>query len=207
MLLLGITGGVGMGKSTTADFLRASGVAVIDTDLVARQVVEPGQPALEEIRNQFGAEFIDSDGRLRRERMAQAVFAESAARQRLEAILHPRIREAWQAQVENWRRENISLGAVIIPLLYETQAEAAFGAIVCVACSTATQQQRLAARGWDAQQSARRIAAQMPTEKKMARADFVIWTEGTLEAHRAQVEKVLGRIKDKRNPASDIRKR
>src|SRR5688572_13172046 len=126
MILLGLTGGVGMGKSTSASLLKQRGVAVVDTDDLAREVVEPGQPALKEIEATFGKHVIGSDGALRRDELAKIVFTDDAGRQKLEAILHPRIRELWLKQVEAWRAESKPIGAVIIPLLFETAAEKEF---------------------------------------------------------------------------------
>ena len=191
MQVLGLTGGIGMGKSACADLLRARSIPVIDTDELARQVVEPGQPALAEIRRAFGPEIIDPQGRLCRDELAKRVFAEPAARRRLEAILHPRIRELWRAQVERWRAEGRPLAVVVIPLLFETGAERELDRTICVVCSTGTQHARLRARGWSEQQIHDRIAAQWPVEKKLALADYVIWTEGSLEVHAAQLERIL----------------
>jgi len=180
-----------MGKSTAAQLLRQRGVAVVDTDELARQVVEPGQPALAEVREVFGGEIIGPDGQLRRAELARRVFADAAARARLESILHPRIRALWRAQVEAWRAEGRALAVVVIPLLFETGAEAELDATVCVACAAATQQQRLRARGWSPEEIEQRVRAQWPVEQKMARADYVVWTEGGLDTHAAQIEQIL----------------
>ena len=110
MKVCGLTGGVGMGKSTAAQFLREHGAQVVDTDELARQLVEPGQPALTEIQAVFGKSIVAPDGQLRRDELAQIVFTDPAARKKLEAILHPRIRERWLAQIETWRRENHRAG-------------------------------------------------------------------------------------------------
>jgi dephospho-CoA kinase len=189
--LLGLTGGVGMGKSASSDLLRQRGVAVVDTDLLAREVVEPGQPALGEIEQVFGPEVLDSDGRLRREELARRVFAAPDSRRRLEGILHPRIRCLWQVQVQTWRAEARPLAVVVIPLLFETNAEKEFDATLCVACCNATQRQRLLARGWDGEQIQQRISAQWPVGEKMAHADFVVWTEAGLDVHAAQLDRIL----------------
>jgi len=191
MQVLGLTGGIGMGKSTADQLLRERGVAVVDTDLLARRLVEPGQPALAEIQNTFGREIIGADGRLRREELACRVFADAAAREQLERILHPRIRTLWLAQVAAWRAAGRPTAVVVIPLLFETNSAAHFDATICVACSAATQRQRLQARGWSAEQMGRRISAQWPVEKKMALADFVVWTEAGLDVHAAQLERIL----------------
>ncbi len=189
MKVFGLTGGIGMGKSTAAELLRPR-VAVVDTDDLARAVVEPGQPALAEVRALFGPEILAEDGRLRRAELARRVFADAAARQQLEAILHPRIRARWQAQIEGWRGAGKTVGVVVIPLLFETHAAAYFDATVCLACTAATQHERLLARGWTTEQIAQRRQAQWSIEEKMALADFVVWTEGPL----AVLGEQLGRI-------------
>jgi dephospho-CoA kinase len=194
MKLCGLTGGIGMGKSTAAGFLSERGVRLVDTDDIAHELVSPGQPALQQIQREFGAEMISVTGELKRHQLARIVFADPAARKRLEEILHPRIRESWLKQVEQWRDENCGRAVVVIPLLFETQAETFFDQIVCVACSPVTQGERLRARGWDAEQVRQRIAAQMPVEPKIARSHFVIWTEGALDVHRRQVEQILEKL-------------
>ena len=180
-----------MGKSASAQLLAARGVPVVDTDDLARQVVEPGQPALAEVLQVFGPQIAGPDGRLRRDELARRVFADPSARQRLEAILHPPIRALWRAQVETWRGEGRSLAVVVIPLLFETKAEAELDTTICVACSAATQHQRLLARGWLPEQIEQRLQAQWPVETKIARADYLVWTEAGLDVHAAQIERIL----------------
>lgn len=191
----GLTGGPGMGKSTSLQLLCSRGIAVVDTDDLARQVVELGQPSLAEVERAFGREVIGPDGRLLREELARRVFSAPAARKKLEAILHPRIRELWRTQLSAWRTEERPMGVVVIPLLFETKAQAEFDATVCVACSAATQRQRLLARGWSAEQIEQRISAQWPVEEKIAKSDYVIWTEAGLDVLEAQIERVFGVIK------------
>jgi dephospho-CoA kinase len=191
MKVYGLTGGVGMGKSTSDKLLRARGVAVVDTDIIARELVEPGEPALAEIQALFGADIVDAEGQLRRNELARLVFTDANARKRLENILHPRIRVIWQKQIAKWRDEGRPQAVVVIPLLFETKAEAGFDAIICVACSATTQRRRLEERGWDSDQIEKRIRAQWPTEKKMTLANYVIWTEGSLDTHAAQLERVI----------------
>ena len=206
--VLGLTGGVGMGKSTAAMLLAQRGVMIVDTDVLARRLVEPGQAALEEIRQTFGAEMMAPDGSLRRDRLARRVFSDVTARKTLEAILHPRIRQLWQSELANWRAESgrvaserdnavaqrpgMRLFCVVIPLLFETEAEKEVDATLCVACSLSTQHQRLSSRGWNAEQINQRIQSQLPIEEKMARADYVIWNESSIEVLAAQMDRVLG---------------
>jgi dephospho-CoA kinase len=191
MKLLGLTGGVGMGKSTAAGFLLSLGARVVDTDELARELVQPGRPALAEIRREFGGEMILSDGSLDRAALAEKVFADESARKQLENILHPRIRECWLAQVETWRREKWPLAVVVIPLLFETQAENQFDEIICLACSPSSQRERLLARGWTDDQIRRRLAAQLPVAQKIARSQFVVWSEGQPAVHRRQLAQIL----------------
>jgi dephospho-CoA kinase len=189
--LFGITGGVGMGKSTAGQLLRQRGVEVADTDLIARQLTGRGQPALQEIVQRFGPPVLSADGQLNRAELAGMVFAEAGARADLEAILHPRIRAVWEAEAQGWRAAGRGVGAILIPLLFETGAAARFDAVICVACSEASQWQRLRQRGWSDGQIRQRLAAQWPVERKIARADFVVWTDTNLETHAAQLERVV----------------
>ena len=194
MKVLGLTGGIGMGKSTAARCFLQRGVRVVDTDDLARELVEPGQQALEEIRLSFGAGVLDGEGRLIRAALARLVFQDDAARGRLEGILHPRIRSRWLELLGVWRGEGATQGCVVIPLLFETGAEKDLDEVVCVACTERTQGVRLAARGWSVEQVRGRVGAQLPLVDKIARSRHVLWNEGPLEVLGAQVDRVLGRI-------------
>jgi len=187
----GLTGGIGMGKSTAADLLRRRGFPVVDSDVIAREIVEPGQPALAEIRQLFGREILGDDGRLRRDELARRVFADASARRKLEEILHPRIRAVWQSQLQSWRAEGRPAAIALIPLLFETDASRHCDATICAACSAKTQRQRLRKRGWNDEQIDQRIAAQLSIEKKMLLADYVVWTEGPLDVHEAQLARII----------------
>lgn len=183
-----------MGKSTADQLLRARGLPVIDTDLLARELVEPGQPALTEIKKSFGPSVIASNGHLNRGALASLVFADPARRKQLEAILHPRIRELWRRQIEELQRAGtFNLAVVVIPLLFETEAQAELDATLCVACSAGTQRQRLQARGWSLDEIQKRNQTQWPVEEKMAAANFVVWTEGSLDIHATQLERIVQR--------------
>jgi dephospho-CoA kinase len=191
MKVYGLTGGVGMGKSTSQQWLRSRGIAVVDTDQIARELVEPGRPALAEIAGQFGPEILDAEGRLRREELARRVFADAAMRRLLEGMLHPRIREVWQGQVKTWREEGRPMAVVVIPLLFETDAGPSFDSTICVACSAASQRVRLKSRGWSDEHIEGRIAAQWPVSRKMDLSNFVVWTEGSLNSHAAQINRII----------------
>jgi dephospho-CoA kinase len=191
MRLWGVTGGIGMGKSTAGELLRRRKIPVADTDEIAHQLCEPGQPALAEIIQKFGSSILTPDGQLDRKRLASIVFADTTALKDLEAILHPRIRAEWGRRAAQWRQEGSEHGAVIIPLLFETEAAPLFDAVVCVACSEASQWRRLRERGWSDESIRNRLAAQWPIEQKIARANFVVWTDTTMEAHDAQWARLL----------------
>jgi dephospho-CoA kinase len=194
MKLCGLTGGVGMGKSTAGGFFMQLGARIVDTDELAHELVEPGQPALAEIQAEFGSGLIAADGHLKRDELARLVFSDIHARKKLEDILHPRIRQCWQARVAAWRDEQCPLAMVAIPLLFETAAEMNFDKIICVACTPAEQRERLRGRGWPAGQIQGRIAAQWPAEQKIARSHFVIWTEGSPASHRRQAGEIFTRL-------------
>lgn len=193
MIRLGLTGGIGMGKSTAAELLAKHGAKISDSDVIARELAEPGQPALQAIAEAFGNEVLRADGSLDRGRVAELVFGDDAARRTLEDILHPRIRATWLGNLDRWAREGVALGVAVIPLLYETGSEAAFDRIVCVACSPATQRERLRQRDWSDEEIDRRIAAQISAEEKMKRADHVVWTDGPVSAHADQWDDLLAR--------------
>ena len=182
-----------MGKSAAAQILAQRGVSVVDTDVLARSVVEPGQPALAEIRRTFGDGVVSPHGSLKRDVLARMVFSDPASRGKLEAITHPRIRELWRQQIESWRSQQIQTACVVIPLLFETSAESEFDATICVASSVATQRKRLAERGWGLEQIAQRIAAQFPIDRKIAKANYVVWNEGSLEILAEQLDVILNR--------------
>jgi dephospho-CoA kinase len=191
MVTLGITGGIGMGKSLTGELLRKRGVMVVDTDDLARELVQPGTPALEKIRKEFGDSVFEGTGELRREKLAEIVFSDVAARKTLENILHPLIRERWRELLATWRERRVDLAAVVIPLLFETNAQDSFDATIAVACGGRTQRQRLHSRGWTSDHIEQRLAAQQPIERKIEQADFVVWTESSPEIHLAQLERIL----------------
>lgn len=197
MRLLGLTGGIGMGKSTAGELLKQQGVSVVDTDVLARKIVEPGQAAVEDIRSKFGTRVFSPDGRLNRHEMARIVFFDSSALKELENILHPRIRTAWQFEVTQWRERGVPIGVVTIPLLFETKAQSLFDFTICCACSNNAQMTRLVMRGWSVEEVEKRIAAQMKIEEKMKLSDFVVWTDFSLEIHQGQLEKILNTIQQR----------
>ena len=193
MIRIGLTGGIGMGKSTAATLLAEQGIRVVDTDQLARDVVAVGQPALAEICAAFGPEVMAADGSLNREAMAALVFSDAGKRQQLEAILHPKIRECWLGCLAEWKAAGATAGVVVIPLLFETEAEKEFDRVLCVACSERSQMERLKVRGWSDEQCRQRIAAQWAVQRKMDLSHGVVWTEPGREVHGEQLRRLLSR--------------
>jgi dephospho-CoA kinase len=185
-LRIGLTGGIASGKSTVADMFADLGTPVIDTDVIAREVVRPGQPALDEIREAFGDGVIDPDGTLDRAAMRTIVFGDDAARRRLEAILHPRIGAATRAQAD---AAGGDYQIIVVPLLVESALRAFVDRVLVVDCDEATQIARLLARDTESEAQARRmLAAQSTRAERMAIADDVIANDGSLDDTREQVE-------------------
>jgi dephospho-CoA kinase len=188
MKVLGLTGGIGSGKSTVASMFSALGAELIDADDLARQIVEPGQPALAAILNVFGPTVVQADGGLDRKRLADIVFADPLALARLNAITHPRIRERMDAQVEA-RRMDPGLLILDIPLLYENARNESVEKTIVVWVDEVTQLARLRARdGLEREAAMARIAAQLPLAEKKSLADYVIDNSGTREETRRQVD-------------------
>lgn len=183
---VGLTGGIASGKSMVADFFAELGVAIIDTDLIARSVVEPGQPALDEIRQTFGPGAMTDDGRMDRKAMRAVVFADDEKRAQLEAIIHPRIRQ------EAARQAGATRGPyhiVVVPLLAESPMRAEMDRVLVVDCAEDIQLARLLARDAESPEQARNIiTAQVSREERLSIADDVIRNDGALEETRAQVE-------------------
>jgi dephospho-CoA kinase len=193
MKVLGLTGGIGSGKSMVASMFAQLGADVIDADRLARQVVEPGQPALKEIATAFGTEILLPDGRLDRGKLARIIFADPVARGMLNAITHPRIRERMDAEISA-RRSRAGVLVVDIPLLYENDRTRAVETVIVVWVDPKTQLRRLQERdGLSVEDARQRIAAQMPLDAKRARADVVIDNSGSREKTRRQVEAVYRR--------------
>ena len=184
-LRIGLTGGIASGKSTVADMFAELGATVIDTDVIAREVVAPGEPALDQIRAEFGAGVIAGNGGLDRREMRRIVFADERARKRLEGILHPLIRE------ETLRRAETADGVyqlIVVPLLVESPLKDAVDRILVVDCDEDTQVERLMARDAESEEQARRmLSAQSTRAQRLAIADDVVRNDGDLVATRQQV--------------------
>lgn len=197
MPTIGITGGLATGKSSVASLFREWGAVVISADEIAREVLAPGTPALQEVMERFGPEMLRPDGTLDRARLGALIFADLGARRALEAITHPRIlalmKERIQSAVDEHGRNTII--AVEVPLLYEAGMESWFDAVLVVASSEQTQIARLRARdGLSEAEARQRIASQMPLAEKIARADYVIWNEGDPKQLAEEVKAVWRKL-------------
>ncbi len=190
MRVLGLTGGIGSGKSMVAQIFARLGAVVIDADQLAREIVEPGQPVLQEIATAFGRDVLLSDGRLDRSKLAGIIFADPAKRARLDAITHPRIRARMDEEIRA-RRSGPGVLIVDIPLLYENARTHSVERVIVVWVDPQTQLRRIRQRdGLSAEAARQRIAAQMPLDAKRGRADHVIDNSGSREDTRRQVEAI-----------------
>jgi dephospho-CoA kinase len=190
-LVFGLTGGLASGKSTVAALLRDRGIAVIDADVLAREVVEPGTRGLRAIVERFGEGVLGSDGRLDRARLGERVFGNPQELAALNAIVHPRVHQAFLERVEAMKREGTPLVGYEVPLLFENRLEATLRPVVLVATSQARQVERALARDGHARERVLdRLRAQLPLAEKLARADLVIWNDGNLEELRSATEDV-----------------
>ena len=187
---VGLTGGVASGKSTVAAILRELGAVVIDSDQLAREVVEPGTPGLADVVKEFGDSVLADDGTLDRAALGAIVFADQDARRRLEGILHPLIRQR-AAEIE----ATAEPGAVVvhdIPLLVETGQAGQFEAVLVVDVPVETQVERLLSdRGWSRDDAEARVAAQATREERRAAATYLIDNTGTREDLRDRVTEVF----------------
>jgi dephospho-CoA kinase len=190
VLLVGLTGGIGAGKSTVARMLAERGAVVIDADDLARRAVEPGAHGYAEVLRRFGPQVVGLGGDLDRERLAAIVFRDPEARRSLEAIIHPEVTRLFLEEVERYRQTD-RVVVFAVPLLVETRMQAMFDVIVTVEASPAVRIARLAEdRGMARQAASDRIAAQTSDEERRRAATIVISNEGTLEALEAEVDSV-----------------
>jgi len=196
VLLVGLTGGIGSGKSTVARMLSVRGAVVLDSDVLAREAVEPGTSGFDAVVARFGDGVLGSDGTLDRHALASIVFADDAARADLEAIVHPAVRRAIAEAVAAHAHTD-DVVVVDSPLLIETGAHEGFPLVVVVTASADARVARLVERGMDEADVGARMAAQMPLEEKVALADLVVDNDGT----PAELEERVDRL------WSDLRRR
>lgn len=192
-LCVGLTGGIASGKSAVASIFEELGAHVVDTDVIARDVVLPGQPGLAAVVEAFGEDILDRTGALDRRVLRQRVFADPALRRQLESLLHPLIR------AELWRRVDASVKPVqvlVIPLLVESGLQGTVDRVLVVDCPRSVQLERLLTRDKESREQAERIlSAQADREARLAVADDVIDNAGSLDALGPAVEKIYARYR------------
>ena len=190
MLLVGLTGGIGSGKSTVARMLEERGAVVFDADLLAREAVEPGTPGHTAVIERFGADVLAPGGELDREALASIVFADPSARRDLEQIVHPEVRRLFAEGSEAYH-DTDRIVVFSAPLLVESGMHTAFEILVVVSATVATQVERLMRqRGMSEAAIRARLDAHAPLEDKAAVADFLVDNEGTLAELESQVERL-----------------
>jgi len=195
-LLVGLTGGIATGKSTVSEILRQLGGEIIDADQLARDVVEPEQPAWKQILEEFGRGVVTAAGTLDRKKLGAIVFADPERRKRLEAITHPAIRARFQARLDELAAQGFA-GIVVFdaPVMIESGNYKNMDRLVVVVTDDATQAARLQERdGTDEAEGRRKIASQMPLAEKAKLADYVIDNSGTREATAAEVRRVFAAL-------------
>jgi dephospho-CoA kinase len=191
MLRVALTGGIATGKSYVLDRLRARGMPCLDSDALVHGIEAAGTEATTAIAARFGGEVLAADGSVDRAKLGAIVFADPAARLDLEAIVHPAVYRAIVAGLRAFELSGDRVAVVDVPLLFESGGEKNFDKVIVTACPAETQLARLRERGLSEDAARRRLAAQWPTAKKTARADFVITTDGTFDQTDAQIDKLV----------------
>ena len=196
MLRLGLTGGIASGKSAVAAMLREMGFAVLDADSLAHKLIEPGQPAYDEVVKEFGQSILATGGRVDRVKLGAVVFNDRARLDRLNAIVHPRVAEVIFSQFEAWKRAGIR-DAVFVEaaLLIESGIHKSLDGLVVAWCTPEQQLDRLVTRGLTETEARRRIASQLPVEEKLSLATEKIDCSGSLDQTRRQVEALAFKLR------------
>jgi dephospho-CoA kinase len=195
MQRVGLTGGIATGKSHVLAVFGALGVPTIDADVLAREAVAPGSSGFEAVKARFGEAVLDSRGGLDRRKLGDVVFGDAQARKDLEAIIHPGVVAAIERWFSSLDASAHPFAIADVPLLYEANREGDYDVVIVTACEPATQIRRVVARDGISEADARqRVAAQLPIEEKVRRADHVIRTDGLLAQTNAQVHEVYKRL-------------
>ncbi|MDN3499847.1 dephospho-CoA kinase [Microbacterium sp. APC 3898] len=192
MMIIGLTGSIASGKSTVSEMLKNSGYPIIDADLVARQVVEPGSDTLEQIEQAFGPEVIREDGTMDRPKVGEIIFNDPAKRKILNDIIHPAIRQEMLQQRHDYMTEGYKTIVMDIPLLFESRLQHLVDKILVVSVTEENQFNRLVERNGFTEKEARaRISSQLPMSVKEDGADAVIYNNGTLDETKWQLNRIL----------------
>jgi len=194
--LIGLTGGIASGKSTVAKILERLGAVVVNADTLSREVVEPGREAWNEIVGTFGADVLQPDQTLDRQKLRAIIFDHPEARKKLETIIHPRVRALAEERIRQHAAAGYEIIAYEVPLLFEGNLQDSLRPVILVACAVETQRRRLQHRDQlDAATAQKHIDAQMSLEEKRRLADYVIENDGDLDDLDRQVRAILEKIK------------
>ena len=192
---VGLTGGIGAGKSTVADLFSQKGAVVIRSDELARQVIEPQTPGFQQVIDRFGKEFVNSEGYIDRAKLAQVVFQDDAALKDLENIVHPLVRSRTNQIIDQHTSETIIVNE--IPLLLEKKMESLFDFLVIVISSEKNRLERLSQRGLTTEQATARMSKQVSDDERKAAADFLIVNDGNLDQLEVDVEKIWQTLQER----------
>lgn len=191
-MIIGLTGSIASGKSTISQLLKDKGFHIIDADLVARKVVEPGSPTLSEIAKAFGDDVLHPDGTLNREALGSLIFHDPAKRKQLNELMHPAIRQEMLAQRDELKTQGIETIIMDIPLLFESRLQHFVEKILVVSVTEEIQLERLIKRNSLSEEEAKvRISTQLPVSEKEKAADAVIYNNGSIEESKTQLEQIL----------------
>jgi dephospho-CoA kinase len=192
---VGLTGGIGAGKSTVADLFSKRGAVVIRSDELARQVIEPETPGQKQVISRFGIEILNDKGSIDRAKLAQIVFKDDVALKDLENIVHPLVRERTNQLISEQTSETIIINE--IPLLLEKNMESLFDFLVIVISSEKNRLERLLQRGVSEDQAKARMAKQVDDQARKAAADFLIVNDGNLDQLDADVQKIWQTLQER----------
>jgi dephospho-CoA kinase len=204
MLKMGLTGGIASGKSAVAAMLREMGFPVLEADVVAHKLLEPGQEAHGEVLKEFGAGLAGADGKIDRGKLGALVFADPAKLTKLNSITHPRVADIILRKFEEWRRDGVrDAGFVEAALLIEAGIAEKLDGLVVAFCRPEQQMERLRARGMSETEAKRRMASQMPVAEKLKLATETIDCSGTLRETRVQVRALAARLRKRVGGVAD----
>ena len=198
MTVVALTGGVAAGKTTVTDILAARGARVIDADILARAAVQPGSPALQGIQEKFGADVLDSTGSLNREALGKLIFHDPDAREALNAIVHPRVRELYEAELSAIQAETPDAVVVYaVPLLAEARSVSEFDAVIVAHAPEEVRLARLQEhRGFSEEDARARVGSQVSDDARLAMADSVVDCSGSLEETRSAAHELFDELED-----------